>query len=661
MRGWLLNIFESLHKKRAVPLRTFLPFFFVTLFGFAFFLVPHFTFASWWNPADWVKDFLSVFLMAIASTIYLFGFFLVKLGVWYNSFLMSTSAVTENWGIMRNLALTTFGLIIIVIAVMNILKVKIDEWGVSRMIPRVALASFLVIISRYACLSLMNFANALSNIVTTSLKLSLWEPFTLLGDVMKETCTNCGSDGRLIAALMTLVIAVVSFAFLAVLAIVLFIRALFLVFLLVVSPIAFALMVLPWTNKVFTKWWDMFIKWTFFYPMALAILAVGVKLSMGAHDAQLPGLEAVIANTIPAEVALFTTDIKPLLIQFSFSLIALITIPLAIFMPLSLLGGAGSAIRKGIGYAGGMASGKHHIPGLKYDPKALRETVNAYRGEASKRKISAMGAKVRPFTNKDPFRKNRFTSPYSAIGRNLEKSALAERSKAIETLGIDKKMGGFFARRDAAIAKGGSTRVVDKEMKDHIDKIDALDPNRGALLRTQIKDHDDFVELHGEENTALAVAGDAASRGWLGKAELDDPNLNSIANERGYNLVSAPKQAAKWLNRTGKPFNTCNPSDLGKMADEAISGSKEAGWTDADLRAHFNTPEGESLAIAIGMAKESEMSIGKKKKLAERLELIGINPAPLKIVKDAARGAAYTPSSGGGPTTPPPTPGGGTP
>lgn len=366
---------KRLSKKRTA--QVLLPFFLLVIFlGVA--ITPHIAFASWWNPIDWVQDFISDLLIAFSTALYFLGFGLVRIGVDFTTFLISTPAVSEKWQLMRNFTLTIFGLFIIIIAAMNILKVKIEEWGVNKMIPKLALAAFVVMFSKYVCITIVNFSNIISSVVASSMNFNLFQPFSQLGDMFANFCQDCASGPKLYAAWLLLLVSVIGFIFLAALFLILLIRALVLILLIVVSPLAFALYVLPWTNKVFTKWWDMFLKWTFFYPICLTILVIGVSLSMDAHNTggnQVNSIMSGILKSVPLFGNDAATQMAPVMAQFAFTMIAFLTIPLAMILPLSLLGQAGKMINNAMKGAGKAAGGKAYkssvIPGVRRSPKAL--------------------------------------------------------------------------------------------------------------------------------------------------------------------------------------------------------------------------------------------------------------------------------------------------
>jgi len=66
------------------------------------------------------------------------------------------------------------------------------------------------------------------------------------------------------------------FVFLA-LALLLLIRILFIWFLLILAPIVWLFWILPATTKLFTQWWNQFIKWCFFAPIAVFFIFLAIQ------------------------------------------------------------------------------------------------------------------------------------------------------------------------------------------------------------------------------------------------------------------------------------------------------------------------------------------------------------------------------------------------
>lgn len=348
MRAILTKVAKSFDGKNKV---------FLGLLAFLVF-VPSLCFAYDFGIGNAIKEVI----LGLAGALYAIGFALVKMGISYTKILIGDQTIIPKvWGDVKNLCLEFFGMVILVIAFMNLLKIQIDQWGVNRLIPRLFLAIFLVIFSKFIAISIINFSSALAgSFVSLAMKGSpnpdLFAGFSELGHAL--TGVKADQIGFPVA-FGILLVSFISFLVLVVLAVILFLRAAILAFMIIIAPIAFLLMVLPLTQKYSTEWWTWFIKWTFFFPICILIIAIGMRLTKiaGAPDALNTAFGVSQGNESGGGF----------LTQFSGMIIGLIAIPIGIVLPLKMLGAVGKAISGGV-------TGKSSIPGMPIDPKAIKDS-----------------------------------------------------------------------------------------------------------------------------------------------------------------------------------------------------------------------------------------------------------------------------------------------
>ncbi len=97
-------------------------------------------------------------------------------------------------------------------------------------------------------------------------------------------------------------------------------RAIFLAFLMVVSPIGFAGMAVPWLEKIAKDWWDALIKQSLFAPVFLLLLFVGLKVLEGLDTLRGGGL----GSAITAKGGLDTGPILLFMLVIGFMIAALL-------------------------------------------------------------------------------------------------------------------------------------------------------------------------------------------------------------------------------------------------------------------------------------------------------------------------------------------------
>ncbi len=380
MRGKLEKIKKYFQKNRQPSTLMLVLFSFCV---FAVLLIPRFSFAeaTWYNPmtyGDAIGDYVINAFMNMANGILQLGIWLVNIALSYtNTFFTKTASYDpmKAWGNIRNLSLSLFGIAVLIIAFMNLLRLQIQVWGVNRMIPKLFLAIFLVIFSKFVCISIINFATALANTFTQTLD------FTKFGASLNAATAQEITSPSLGTAIAVFICAAIAFLILFLLAVVLFFRAIVLAFLVIVSPLAFALTVLPWTQKYFQEWWKTFLKWTFFFPVCIIILSIGFSLIPDASSAP-----AQVPSPGDASASVFFN-------QFSLFFVALAAIVMSIFVPLKMLGAFGSVAQD-------VLSGKKGIPGAPVDMKSIRDWGQGRSKKIGTRKADRVSrAMRRPFAN----------------------------------------------------------------------------------------------------------------------------------------------------------------------------------------------------------------------------------------------------------------------
>ncbi len=346
-------------------------------------LTPNVVFAS---VSSMISGALASIILDIGKGFLGAGFWMVQEAVGYTTAVITNDNVQSAWSQVRALSLSIFGITILVIAFMNIMKIQIQTWGVNRMIPKMILASFFIIFSKFLCISLINFSHA----IVGSLQSNGGSSLSLNGLQGIQDKINSISDISFGMAWFVLLICIICFFVFIFLAVALLFRAVFLAFMIIVAPLAFALTILPWTEKYFQEWLKNFIKWVFFFPICMLILWVGMQMWGGSH--------AVVPDNPKATQTIVniggtSNPSSGFLGDFSAMLIVLVTIPLSVYLPLKMLGAAGQTIQNRM-------SGKKGIPFAPVDMKSIRDRAADRSSRIDKNKKARLG------------------SALSAVGRN---------------------------------------------------------------------------------------------------------------------------------------------------------------------------------------------------------------------------------------------------
>lgn len=196
----------------------------------------------------------------------------------------------------------------------------LTSFNYKKALPKLIMFAILVNVAFYICAALFDISNIIGNNVSSILNANI-QPITLTAT---DTATNTpvsttlgGGDSAWAVALGWIASgftlgavgaglfffapgAISSLLMMAVIAVLGFILAIFIAFLclmirqaalllfVIISPVAFALAVLPNTEKYFKSWWGMFIKLLFFYPFVAAVF-FGTKMAAGIL-ANIPGM-----------------------------------------------------------------------------------------------------------------------------------------------------------------------------------------------------------------------------------------------------------------------------------------------------------------------------------------------------------------------------------
>lgn len=236
---------------------------------------------------------------------------------------------THTYDIWKNFRL--YGDVFLVIALLVIVFGEsiggglIDAYTAKKVLPRILVAAILINISIY----LIAFAVDITNLIGNGIGELIEQPFKAAGDFQLKVGGGTASFGLGIvtagglwavasggALLEFLLVFFLIPAFLALLAVLITIvvRMGLIIFLVIISPVAFALYCLPNTEQYFRKWWDLLFRTLLIYPIIAVLFALANVLSITISSAAGGGIQQPIAQLIGV-IALF---VPLFLIPYSF-------------------------------------------------------------------------------------------------------------------------------------------------------------------------------------------------------------------------------------------------------------------------------------------------------------------------------------------------------
>ena len=253
--------------------------------------------------------------------------------------LFGNSGVNSAWGTIRDIANIAFIIVVLVIIFSQLTGVGIDNYGIKKMLPKIIVAAVLVNLSLIICQLCVEVSNIVGQSVRswlTNLAPTAGAGMGAVGSGMLGVALGAGGMGlyallngttlggafaALGLAVLGIVIVIV-FAIL-VLYIILVIREAGVVLLIIISPIALTCRILPNTEKLYKKWFDLFKAVLVVYPLCSFMIGAG----------QLAGSILSQLDSSSMKVAAMVVQVVPFIL-----------IPSLLKSSLSLMGNIGNKI-----------------------------------------------------------------------------------------------------------------------------------------------------------------------------------------------------------------------------------------------------------------------------------------------------------------------------
>lgn len=233
------------------------------------------------EAAEWSKivgyilkallNFLTWFMMWLSA-------FAAKILAWSISYSVEgklPDAVMIGWKVIRDMMNLVFILALIVMSIGTILR--IEAYSYKKLLPKMILAALLINFSATIAITLIKASNVLVTVLAANSQINNYWTF---GEqiVSNKTILNFESGGvtsDVISGLGGLFLAVVMTVSFSILAAMMFVRLIGLWVLIVLSPLAYGLNTLPGTAQYAKQWWNTFIKYLIWAPVAVLLLRLG--------------------------------------------------------------------------------------------------------------------------------------------------------------------------------------------------------------------------------------------------------------------------------------------------------------------------------------------------------------------------------------------------
>lgn len=246
------------------------------------------------NPLTWITAAagnLSILALKIASLLTYLSGIILNYVVWYTVVTMkdnmsNAGAIDASWKVIRDICNIAFIFILLYASIETILGVgKNVKDLIVRIIVVAVLINFSLFFTKFVIdvsnLMAMTFYDAiapgaLSASFSTGLSNSLMESLKI--NTIWETLGFSGTDLLVVGVMGTIVTLIAAFVFFAI-SLLLIIRFVVLIFVLILSPIAFIAYILPQAEKYREQWKDALIGQAFFAPIYFMLTWVVILLS----------------------------------------------------------------------------------------------------------------------------------------------------------------------------------------------------------------------------------------------------------------------------------------------------------------------------------------------------------------------------------------------
>lgn len=250
------------------------------------------------------------------------------------------SGAKKAWDIIRNIANVLMTLFLIIIILSQVTGYGIDNYGIKKMLPRLIIMAILVNLSFYIC----QLAIDLSNILGVGLRnmfggvgnaIGGGSGLSFIGGMIAAAFGSAGAVGAGASAGLTaasvatvgaplvvgLIVAVIVALFLIIVAvftlfIMLAIRKLIVIVCIMLAPLAFAAYVLPNTQNLYKKWWELFKAALIIFPICGAFSGISYMLKSAVGNGDGLGIAGSLVMMVLPYVGFF---LMPMLLKNAIS------------------------------------------------------------------------------------------------------------------------------------------------------------------------------------------------------------------------------------------------------------------------------------------------------------------------------------------------------
>lgn len=210
----------------------------------------------------------------------------------------SYSGLGDTWGEVRNIANVLITIFLLVVIFSQLTGRGIDNYGIKKMLPRIIMMAIIVNLSLYICQIAVDLSNILgsglrdmfggmggspsggANYVTGAIT-GIFAAAASGGGAAAgaaATALAVGAAGWVAVVIAIIVLVLVIIVAVAILWLMVGARQVIVIFCILISPLAFAAFILPNTQNLFKKWWELFKAALVIFPICGAVSGISAMI-----------------------------------------------------------------------------------------------------------------------------------------------------------------------------------------------------------------------------------------------------------------------------------------------------------------------------------------------------------------------------------------------
>lgn len=203
----------------------------------------------------------------------------VALGILKMGEIGNVPVVNEGWAITRDLANLFFILFLLIISFGTILR--IEGWGYEKTLPRLIIAALLINFSKVIALAIIDLSQVLSlffiNAAGDNPTIYLASFFKINATTDLDASFVINGFNAVMGSMIQIIFNITALFAFGALAFSFLIRIIALWMLVILAPLVWLLHILPKTETYWSQWWEKFLKWCFFAPVASFFVYLSVQ------------------------------------------------------------------------------------------------------------------------------------------------------------------------------------------------------------------------------------------------------------------------------------------------------------------------------------------------------------------------------------------------